>query len=84
MLHVAIKAVNETMVENGLVPARLVFGIIPRFSILSTGLPRQKERMDATKLGKADMNSIIAEGRVKSALFSNIPPAAYLTYKLEE
>ena len=41
VLKVAVKAMNDTMGENGLVPSRLVFGIIPRFPILNTDLPNR-------------------------------------------
>lgn len=44
LIKVAVKAMNETMCENGLVPSKLVFGIIPRFPILNTELPNQREK----------------------------------------
>lgn len=84
LLKVAVKAMNDTMGENGLVPSRLVFGMIPRFPIINTDLPTQKERMEALKTAQAEMNSIVAERRVVEALTRNIPPAADRVYKLGE
>lgn len=60
LVHVAIKAMNNTMEEDELIPAQLAFGIMRAF-ILSTDLPGQKERLDAMQAVKAEINSIIAE-----------------------
>lgn len=49
---------NETMKENGLVPSRLAFGIIPSFPILSTDFSNRKKRMEAITSAQAEMNSI--------------------------
>lgn len=73
---------NDTMGENGLVPIRLVFVILPRFPLLRTNLPTQKERMGATKTAHTEMNSIVAERRVFESLTINIPSVAYRTYKI--
>ena len=83
-LRIANKAMNDTIGENGLVPSRLVFGIIPRYPILNTDLPNQKERMEAIKLAQSEMNSIIAERRVLAALTKKIPPAADRQYNWAE
>ena len=84
VLKIAVKAMNDTMSENALVPSRLVFGILPRFPILNTKLPKQRERMDMIKKAQAEMNTIVAERRVLAALTRDIPPAADRTYKLGE
>lgn len=84
VLNFDIKAMNDTMGENGLVPSRLVFGIIPRFPILNHNLPTQRERLQALKLAQAEMNSIVAERRVLAALNKSIPSAADRNYKLGE
>ena len=44
-LKLSIKAMNDTNRDNGLVPSLVVFGIIPRFPIISSDIPTQKERM---------------------------------------
>lgn len=83
-LSIAVKAMNDTIGENGLVPSRLVFGIIPRFPILNTNLPMQKDRMAMIKETQAEMNCSIAERRVLTALTRDIPPAADRTYNIGE
>jgi hypothetical protein len=54
ILSCASKVLNDTMGENGLVPSLIVFGIIPRFPILSTGLPEQKDRMRILTAAQAE------------------------------
>ncbi len=84
ILNIAVKAMNDTIGENGLVPSRLVFGIIPRFPILNSDLPEQKERLEMIKTAQAEMNSIVAERRVLAAVTRDVPPATDRTYKLGE
>ena len=55
---------NDTIGENGLVLSRLVIGITPRFPIISSDLPTQKERMDILRSAQTEMNGIIAERRI--------------------
>lgn len=75
---------NVTMVENGLVPSTLAFGIIPRFPNFKTRIPQQIEWKETLKWAQAKMNSIIAELRVHKALLRNIFPAADKAYILGE
>lgn len=84
LLKIAVKAMNDTIGENGLVPSKLVFGITPRFPIISTDLPNQRNRMAALARAQMEMNSIVSERRVQSALTKEIPPAANRTYQLGE
>jgi len=84
LLNLAVKAMNDTIGENGLVPSRLVFGMIPRFPIISYDIPSQKDRMDALATLQKEMNAIIAERRVLTALNRDIPPAADRVYSLGE
>lgn len=69
---------NDRINENGLVPSRLVLGMFPRFPILNTDLPTQKDRINVIKAAQAEMNSIVAERRLLTALTRDIPPAADL------
>lgn len=82
MIKIALKAMNGTQQENGLVPSRLVFGIIRRFPILSSNLPIPKVRMEALKSAQSEMNSLVVERGVLKARTKSIPPAAVLRYKL--
>jgi hypothetical protein len=61
LLKLGVKAMNDTISENGLVPSLLVFGVIPRYPALNTELPIQKVRMEVTAAAQMEMNSIIAE-----------------------
>jgi len=51
-LRLAIKAMNDTMNPEGLVPSLLVFGVYPRFPAVSTPLPSHKARMKALQLAQ--------------------------------
>lgn len=51
-LHVAIAVLNDTTGEDGLVPPRLVFGIIPRAPMLSTSVSNQEENLETIMLVK--------------------------------
>lgn len=62
--------------ENDVVPSLLVFGTVPRFPIVSTKIPSQRERMKILSAAQMEMNAINAERRVLSALNRNIPPTA--------
>ena len=73
---------SETIGENGLIPSLLVFGIIPRFPIISTNLPSQKERMAILAAAQMEMNATVADRRVATALSRNIPPASDRNYNL--
>lgn len=75
---------NNIINEKGLDPSRLVFGIILIFSILNTDLPTQKDRMHAIKTDQAELNSIVAERRLLTAITRDIPPAADLNYRIGE
>lgn len=54
--------------EIGLVPSRLMFGIISWFPILSSNMQSQKERIEVLKTAQSKMNSIEVERKVSEAL----------------
>ena len=81
LLRIAIKAMNDTIGEDGLVPSLLVLGIVPIFPILNTNLPQQQERMKALITARQEMNSIIAERRVTTALQKSFPSSIDRVYK---
>ena len=83
-LKIAVKAMNDTIGENGLVPTRLVFGMLPRYPILSQDVPTQNERMKAPTSAQMEMNRIVSERKVLTALNRDIPPAADRSYRLGE
>ena len=46
-LRLAVKAMNDTMNPEGLVPSLLVFSVLPRFPAFNRTLPNQEQRMRA-------------------------------------
>jgi hypothetical protein len=84
ILKCAVKAMNDTIGENGLVPSLLVFGMIPRFPILTSEIPHQQERMRILQVAQAEMNSIAAERRIVQASKSAVPAAADRVYQVGE
>jgi hypothetical protein len=68
VLKLAVKAMNDTVGENGLVPSLLVFGVTPRYPALRTDLPNQKERMGVISTAQKEIKTIIAERRITTAL----------------
>lgn len=82
LFNTAVKAMNDTISEKDLFPSLLVFGITPRFPIISTNVPTQAERMKIMASAKMEMNAIIAEKRVQAAVPRQIPPATDLVYQM--
>lgn len=80
LLKLAVKATNDTIGLNGLVPSLLVFGIIPRFPIISSELPQQEARMKVLAEARAEYEAIIAEMRITAAMRHAVPEAANRTY----
>jgi hypothetical protein len=79
-LRLAVKAMNDTMNPEGLVPSYLVFGILPRFPASKSKLPSQMDRMKALEAARAEMETITSELRVRRALSANIPTASTKSY----
>jgi len=75
ILRIALKGINDTMGPNGLVPSLLVFGVLPSFPSPSRNTPDQQERFEALRNARAEMESIVAEQRIRKALKSKLPPA---------
>ena len=72
-LRLAVKALNDTMGPEGLVPSLLVFGVLPRFPAVNTSLPYQIERMEALKEARAEAATITAKLRVRKAILAKTP-----------
>ena len=78
-LNFAVKAMNDTMGPEGLVPSLLVFGVLPRFPASSNDLPNQEDRMRALTAARAEMESISCQLKLQHAMLSKLPPACDLT-----
>ena len=72
-LQLAVKAMNDTMGPNGLVPSFLVFGCIPRFPSINSRLPEQQNRMKALEKARTQIATIFAEQRISKAMASQVP-----------
>lgn len=72
-LRIALKAMNDTLGPEGLVPTLLVFGCLPIFPTVNTNLPGQRERRKALQQARKEMATITAEIRIKRALLSRVP-----------
>ncbi len=77
-LRLALKACNDTLGPEGLVPSLLVFGCIPRFPSVESSIPAQKHRMIAMQKAKSEMETITAALRIRRALLSKVPRNADL------
>jgi len=75
-LNITVKAMNDTMGPEGIVPTLLVYGIMPHVQATKGTLPNQKERMKAITTSQLEMNTITAELRIRKALLSKVPPSA--------
>ena len=75
ILSTAVKAMNDTMNCDGLVPSLLVFGILPRFPSFRTNLPNQAERMRALSAARTEMETITFELRISKALLAALTAA---------
>jgi hypothetical protein len=83
-LRISVKAMNDTMNYDGLVPSLLVFGIMPRYPGIRTELPAQAERMRALDVARTEMETITCELRLRKALTSSFPPASSQRYEIGE
>jgi hypothetical protein len=82
--RISVKAMNDTMNYDGLVPSLLVFGIMPRYPGIRTELPTQAERMRALDVARTEMETITCKLRLRGALTSSIPSASSQAYTLGE
>lgn len=74
-LRPTLKAINDTMVPNGLVPISLVYGRHPLFSGHEK-YPTQTERTSTVASAIAEATRAASEARINRALRSKIPPPA--------
>ena len=75
-LQIAVKAMNDTMGPEGLVPSLLVFGVLPRMPPRKPNLPGHEDRIRALQIARLEMSEIVAKLKVTTALRTRVPPAA--------
>ncbi len=78
VLRIAVKAMNDTLGLNGLVPAYLVSGCVPIFPSVDSKLPDQQSRMDSLIRARQKMATIVSELRVQKAVASRVQRNAEL------
>jgi hypothetical protein len=84
VLRLSIKAMNDRMGPECLVPSLLVFGVLPRFPATQTSPPNQNDRMEALSTARSEMETITSELRLAVAMHRNVPPAASLELKVDQ
>lgn len=72
-LRLSVKAINDTMGPEALVPSLLVFGCLPRFPATTSNIVEQQKRMKALSEARREMSTITAELRIRQALLSRVP-----------
>lgn len=64
----ANKAMNDTCSPKVLVLSLLFFDVVPRMPFGGSSIPEQNERMPAVMIGRAEMETIVAQQRTNIAL----------------
>ncbi len=82
ILKLAVKAMNDTMGPEGLVPSYLVFEIIHVLPSTEYTLPEQQQRMNPMQAARGEMAIITAELRIRKALASCIPRNADIVHEV--
>lgn len=72
-MRLPIKAINDVMGPNGLVPPLLLFRTLPKFSCITNIKHKQSKRFEAPKLERIEMETITDQLRIQRALQSNLP-----------
>jgi hypothetical protein len=72
------------MGTNGLVPSLLVFGVVPRFPLMSIDLTKQRDRMAALAAAQMEVSAIVSENQITAALAHNVPSSVDRTYEVGE
>ena len=84
ILSVAVKAMNDTLGPEGLVPSALVFGEYPEVNTISE--PRTERmsleaRAELARAARKEMETQVAKARIKRALQYRVPPATDVVYQ---
>ena len=82
ILQMAIKAVNDSVGPNGLVPTLLVFGAYLRLTDLDPLSPSIIKRAKALRIATKEVRCIHAQRKVKDALAMRNGPNTLLTLNL--
>ncbi|PXF47155.1 hypothetical protein BWQ96_03097 [Gracilariopsis chorda] len=76
VLRFALKAMNDTVGPDALVPSYLVFGSFLEFPAVNPSLPDQRRRMIALESVRTEYASIVAKLRIARTRRARVPPAS--------
>ncbi len=75
-LALSVKAANDTMGPDGLVPYLLVFGVMPKLPDLSRLPTTQGQRFAALVTARKEYETIVSKMRVQTGIYRNAPPSS--------
>jgi transposase InsO family protein len=75
-LALSVKAMNDSIGPEGLVPSLLVFGVMPRIPDLPTQVPSQLERFKCLYKARKEYEKWVCGQRIRTALKRRPPPAS--------
>lgn len=86
ILQFAVKAMNDTISPERMVPSLLVYGITPTYSPtgLDAELPNYRQRHQAISISREEYLRITNNLRVRHSLSSKVPECADIFYKKDD
>lgn len=84
LLQLAINASNDIAEPAGMVPALLVFEIVPRMPVHANELPKQQERMMALQHLGTHMAKLTNEIRLEKAVNSSVTAGTDADMKIDD
>ncbi len=82
VLQMAVKAVNDSVGPDGIVPTLLVFGTYPRLTEMDPLSPSVTKRAEAIRTATKEVRRLYTERRVKDALAIRNGPNTKITLDL--
>jgi hypothetical protein len=80
-LSLSVKAMNDYVGAEGLVPSLLVFGVMPRLPDFTTEVPSQLERFKCLYQARKEYEWWVCAQRIRTALKRRLPPASYYIFR---
>lgn len=81
MLRLAVRAMNDRMGLDGLLPKMLVFGIVPSLPVTTRPLTQHTERKPVMALEGAEMATFTAKLRIAQVIRLKLSPAAKFIFE---
>lgn len=77
VLRLVVKACNDTLDPDGLVPILLVYGALPSLQVATAKIPQQQARMKALDCARREMKQITVERRITRLQVENPSASKY-------